>query len=163
MSIDTGQNLTIRQERAALLVAEDALTDEAIVAEVGITRDTLHRWKKQPAFAAAVSTHIEAFKDRALSEGFADKRERLRVLDMLAKGTLVELAKEGGYFREEVKIAANGEHVSYQVFDKPKHDTLRGYLDDIAKEMGERKAVAEGDTGNQPTFKVYINVSPDEL
>lgn len=143
MSIDTGQNLTIRQERAALLVAEDALTDEAIVAEVGITRDTLHRWKKQTAFAAAVSAHIEAFKDRALSEGFADKRERLRVLNMLSTGVLAELAEVGGFSREEVKIAANGEHVSYQVHDKAKFDTMRGLLDDIAKEMGDRKTVAE--------------------
>jgi len=126
-----------------MLVAEDERTDQDIADSLGIHRDTLEKWKRKPVFAARVRQHREAFKDRALAEGFADKRERVRVLNMLATGTLVELAKEGGYFREEVKIAANGEHVSYQVFDKPKHDTLRGYLDDIAKEMGDRQSKVE--------------------
>lgn len=140
---DALQNLTVKQERAALLVAEDELADEVIAAAVGISRETLHQWKKRDPFKARVAEHVEAFRDRALTEGFADKRERLRVLNLLATGTLAELAKEGGFFREEVKIAANGEHISYQVFDKPKHDTLRSYLDDIAKELGDRKTVSE--------------------
>ena len=135
--------LSEREERAALMVAEDTLTDVDIAAQVGITKRSLEFWKKRPAFAARVREHREAFKDRALSEGFADKRERLRVLNMLSTGVLAELAEVGGFSREEVKIAANGEHVSYQVHDKAKFDTMRGLLDDIAKEMGDRKTVAE--------------------
>ena len=125
------------------MVAEDVLSDEEIAASLGVSRMTLHNWKKKPEFAAEVHLHKESFKDRALTEGFADKRERLRVLNMLSTGVLHELAEAGGFSREEVKIAANGEHVSYQVHDKAKFDTMRGLLDDIAKEMGDRKTVAE--------------------
>jgi hypothetical protein len=161
---DTRQNLAIaplpgRQEEAARLVAEDSLTNEEIAAAVGVKRQTVDWWKTKPHFAARVQEHKETFKNRALSEGFADKRERLRVLNMLGVGVLGELAKEGGFYREEVKIAANGEHVAYQVFDKPKHDTLRGYLDDIAQEMGERKTGLElsGDEAN-PLVLGLLNV-----
>lgn len=45
---------TPERERAALLVAEDALTDEQIAAEVGVDRRTLTRWRAIPAFAAKV-------------------------------------------------------------------------------------------------------------
>lgn len=144
------QKLTHKQARAALLVAEDERTDQEIADAIGIARYTLWEWKKKPHFAARVAEHREAFRARILTEGFADKAERVRVLNMLGGAVLAELAKEGGFFREEVKIAANGEHVSYQVFDKPKHDTLRGYLDDIAKELGERQTKVEvgGDPDN---------------
>lgn len=145
MADEPTQNYTLstNQIKAVRLTAEDELTDDEIAAECGITRKSLWSWRQRDDFKAAVAEMIEAFKNRALTEGFADKRERLRVLNMLGAGVLTELAKPGGFFREEVKIAANGEHVSYQVFDKPKHDTLRGYLDDIASEMGERKTIAE--------------------
>lgn len=136
------QNLTIKQQRAALLVAEDELTDEAIAAEVGITRETLHQWKKRDEFAAVVAAHIEAFKDRALVEGFADKRARVQLLNAMTFDVSSKIQKNG-YVREEVRIAANGEHVSFEVFDKPMMSELRGLLDDIAKEMGDRKTVAE--------------------
>jgi len=151
MAGETTQKLTIKQQRAALLVAEDERTDEAISAEVGISRYTLHLWKQRPDFIARVAEHRATFRERILSTGFADKTERVRVLNMLSTGVLTELAEAGGFSREEVKIAANGEHVSYQVHDKAKFDTMRGLLDDIAKEMGDRKTVAEvsGPDGQQ--------------
>lgn len=146
----TESPLTKKQEDAARLVAEDGQTDQAIADSLGIHRDTLEKWKRRPEFAVRVQQHKENFKDRALSEGFADKRERLRVLNMLSTGVLSELAVVGGFSREEVKIAANGEHVSYQVHDKAKFDTMRGLLDDIAKEMGDRQSKVElsGDAEN---------------
>ena len=139
----TESPLTKKQEDAARLVAEDEQTDQAIADSLGIHRDTLEKWKRRPEFAVRVQQHKENFKNLALTEGFADKRERLRVLNMLSTGVLSELAVAGGFSREEVKIAANGEHISYQVHDKAKFDTMRGLLDDIAKEMGDRKTVAE--------------------
>jgi muconolactone delta-isomerase len=143
---DTGPNRTDfdpKREKAALMVAEDDESDRDIARKCNIAKSTLELWKQDEAFKARVAAHRVAFRERILSTGFADKVERVRVLDRLAAATLHELAKLGGFYREEVKIAANGEHVSYQVFDKPKHDTLRGYLDDIAHEMGDRKTVAE--------------------
>lgn len=153
---DALQNLTIKQERAALLVAEDELSDEAIAAEVGITRETLHQWKKRELFAARVAEHVEAFKNRALTEGFADKRARLQLLNSLTFDLAEDMAAPAtedapkGTYRKEVKIAANGEVVEYVVLDKAKYDTVRGLLDDMAKEMGDRKTSVElgGDAEN---------------
>jgi hypothetical protein len=146
---DSLQKLTEKQLRATLMVAEDEKTDEAIAAEVGISRVTLHQWKKKPEFAAEVDAHVEAFKDRALSEGFADKRARLVALNGLAQDLLRDLAEPAtddtprGTYRIEKKISANGEVIEYEVYDKAKTDSFRGLLDDIASEMGDRKTVTE--------------------
>jgi hypothetical protein len=134
--------LTVRQERAALAVAEDTETDNAIALAVGVTKKTLENWKKRPDFLAAVAVHKEAFRDRALVEGFADKRARIKVLN----GTAQDIARwlaDNEYEREEVKVAANGEAISYKVFDHARYSQLRGALDDIAKEMGDRATKTE--------------------
>lgn len=51
----TARQTPDRRSLAALLVAQDALTDETIAGEVGISRRTLSKWKTQPAFAADVA------------------------------------------------------------------------------------------------------------
>jgi DNA-binding CsgD family transcriptional regulator len=138
----TDSPLTKKQEDAARLVAEDAQTDQSIADSLGIHRDTLEKWKRRQEFAVRVQQHKEAFKDRALSEGFADKRARIAALNGSAQDIMRWLA-ENEYEREEVKVAANGEHVSYKMFDQARYAQFRGALDDIAKEMGDRKTVAE--------------------
>lgn len=159
LQISTPETLTDRQQRAALMVAEDMQTDQQIADTLGVHRDTLEKWKRRPDFAARVTDHKEAFKNRALTEGFADKRARLKALNGLAQDIYRQIAVRGtpedptaGLYREEVKIASNGETVSYQVFDKPLVDTVRGLFDDIAREVGDR-------TANQPTvFQSLVNV-----
>lgn len=142
---DTQQKLTAKQEMAAGLLAEDDLTDTAIAAIVGVRRETLWVWKKLPAFKAAMDAYRDAFRERIMAEGFADKGQRIRALNALATAVLAELGREktedtpGGMYRVERKISANGEIVEQEVFDKPKADTFRGYLDDIAKELGDRR------------------------
>lgn len=125
-----------------MLVAKDGKSDEGIATEVGISKRSLEYWKKRPNFAARVAQHKEAFREAALTSGFADKRARLQLLDAMAFDVAARLQKNG-YVREEVKIAANGEHISYEVFDQPAMSQLRGLLDDIAKELGDRKTISE--------------------
>lgn len=150
----TRQNLAApalpsRQEEAARLVAEDDLTNEQIAAKVGVKRQTLDLWKKRPDFIGRVNEHKEAFKNRALTEGFADKRARLQLLNSLTFDLAKDMAEPAtedapkGTYRKEVKIAANGEVVDYVVLDKAKYDTVRGLMDDIAKEMGDRQTKVE--------------------
>jgi len=145
----TQKSFTVREERAALLTAEDTLTDEQIAAEVGISRKTLHNWRARPTFSAEVRAQREAFRARIMAEGFADKARRIKALNLLATAVLVELSRAAddlqpqGMYRLEKKISANGEIVEQEVFDKPKADTFRGYLDDIAKELGDRKTIID--------------------
>ncbi len=134
--------LTRRQEEAARFLAEDSISDVVIAERVGVTRQTLHNWGKRPDFAARVAQHKEAFKEAALSAGFADKRARLMLLNAMASDIAAMLQAHGDV-REEIKMAANGEHLSYTVFDQPAVAQLRGMLDDIAKELGERKTIID--------------------
>ncbi len=146
---DATQKLTNRQTQAAALVAEDALSDEAIASVAAVSRFTLVAWKKRPDFIAEVNAQREAFRARIMAEGFADKARRVKALNLLATAVLVELSRAAddlqpqGMYRLEKKISANGEIVEQEVFDKPKADTFRGYLDDIAKELGDRKTIID--------------------
>jgi hypothetical protein len=136
----TRQNLaaeamTKRMEDAARLVAEDDLSNEAISARVGVTRQTLDLWKKRPEFVARVAQHREAFKDAALSEGFADKRERVRALNAVATAVLTQLAAED--YQGVIGVDREGEPI--EGFDVQRLREFRGLLSDLAKEMGDRR------------------------
>lgn len=136
-----GQNrtgLSVKQERVALLVAEDELTDEQIAEDAGVARSTLALWKLRPAIVVRVAEHVEAFKDRALSNGFADKRARIKELDAMGADLLAKLRK-GDYEREDVKLSATGQQVKVWLVDNPTIAQVRGIFDDIAKEVGDRK------------------------
>lgn len=147
------------KERAAKLLAEDELTDDAIAQEVGISPAGLALWKKHPDFQARMQQHVDAFRARIFRTGFARKEKRIEALDLTARDLLKQLVAEE-YDREEVRIAANGEHVSFKLHDHTRYASFRGALDDIAKELGERKTNVElaGKDGAplQPLVTVYI-------
>lgn len=149
LPIVTAPALARREEEAARLVAEDERTDEQIATAVGVSKMTIERWKKRAPFSAEVRAQREAFRARIMAEGFADKARRIKALNILATAVLVELSRAAddrqpqGMYRLEKKISANGEIVEQEVFDKPKADTFRGYLDDIAKELGDRKTIID--------------------
>lgn len=69
--------LTKTQETAAVLVADDKLTDQEIADECKIVRATLANWKKLPAFVARVEEHQKAWREVVMSTGIADKATRL--------------------------------------------------------------------------------------
>ncbi len=79
----TAHDTSSRRTRAAVLVAEDELTDNEIAAAVGINTRTLQRWKHQSAFAAQVGGHIGAIQAGMLRLTIAKKHKRLAVLDQL--------------------------------------------------------------------------------
>lgn len=72
---------TRKRERAAALVADDALTDEQIATEVGIGRATLTRWKRQAEFRAQVDALVAETHAQLLAEGIANKQNRLDALN----------------------------------------------------------------------------------
>ena len=130
--------LTREQERAAKLVAADKLSDEAIAKQCRISRRTLAYWKTQPAFVATVSANRQHMRQRIMTSGLADKVARVELLNAMAQDIMRQL-RDNDYQRAEVKLAANGEHLAYQVFDKARVDSLRGLLDDLAAEVGDRQ------------------------
>ena len=127
-----------RQERVAQLLAEGKLTDRQIARQQRVSLSTLWEWQQRPEFAAAVSEHRQALRHAIMTSGLADKVARVDLLNAMAQDIMRQL-RDNDYQREEVKLAANGEHLSYQVFDKARVDSLRGLLDDLAAEVGDRQ------------------------
>ena len=69
------------RKRAAVLLAEDALTDQQIADTLGIDRATLHHWKKRPEFAAAVRRLADELGEVARRHAIGRKTRRLQALD----------------------------------------------------------------------------------
>lgn len=139
---------TQTREQAAALVAADELSDEQMAERLGITRRTLTRWRDVPEFQARVAEHVAAFRARVLGTGFAVRERRIAALNQVATDLYAQLQADG-YLAEEVKLTAAGVQVRYPVFDRPKVSEFRAALDDIAKELGERKASVELDATQQ--------------
>jgi hypothetical protein len=72
-----------RADRAAALVAEDALTDAQIAEAVGIAKATLERWKRRPEFQASVDAIRSRTRAALIRRGIAERQNRVDVLDDL--------------------------------------------------------------------------------
>lgn len=70
-----------KTEMAAMLVAQDTLTDKQIAAECGVVERTLERWKLDPEFRARVQEHRDAFREQIRSEGIANRQNRVDALN----------------------------------------------------------------------------------
>jgi hypothetical protein len=68
---------TGKAERAALLVAEDRLTDVQIAADIGMTRPTLARWKRHPEFTARAAEIVAKARAAVEAEGIANVKNRV--------------------------------------------------------------------------------------
>lgn len=62
------------------MVAEDRLSNAAIAAAVGITRQALDKWKAHPAFAQRVREHLDAFAETVRRRGIASIEHRVAAL-----------------------------------------------------------------------------------
>lgn len=61
--------------KAAVLVAEDEITDEDIAAACGVSRTTLHEWKQIKTFQDRIAEHL-AELDRAMMRYAISKRRK---------------------------------------------------------------------------------------
>lgn len=86
-----------------------------------------------------------ADEDTALTTGYADKKVRVHRLQQLA--TLMERDLLGGFlWTEQVKAVGSGptqQIVDYEEFNAAEVAAYRGVLDDIAKEVGDRRTINE--------------------
>lgn len=157
MADDTEQNgtksaLSAKQLRAAVLVSEDAQTDEAICADLGIGRTTLHRWKLIPEFLDAVAASDAAILAKSLRLPIARKHHRMTVLNDLhtkALAVIDERAAERVYAApgmdtglvvHQTKQIGSGQYA--QTIDEFAVDTglmreIRAIQEQAAKEAGQ--------------------------
>jgi DNA-binding XRE family transcriptional regulator len=70
-----------RRTQAAVMLADNSLTDEQIAATIGVTRQALANWKKHPDFQAKVAENVESYRRAVLTSGIADRVKRVLALD----------------------------------------------------------------------------------
>lgn len=69
------------RDHAALLVADDAQSDDEIAAALQIARATLALWKRHPDFTVRVEHHREVQRQAIEAKGIADKQNRIRAMN----------------------------------------------------------------------------------
>jgi hypothetical protein len=139
--------------RAAVLVAEDEISDIDIAAAVGIGRTTLHRWKQHPDFTAQVGDTVGDLNRAMLRLAIAKKRKRLTVLDTLhakalkvieARSTDESLAEfaggDTGLLVRQIKVVGTGpmaREVEEAAVDVGLIREIRALEEQAAKELGQ--------------------------
>ena len=130
--------LTAKQEKAAILVAQGELSVEAIAQAVGVTRESMWRWSKLPAYIDRIKALNAEMDGETWRTGKARKRNRVlhlsKMADLLAEriraspkidpGLVREwrllyehIARELGQFADRFHIDVNGSHEQVEVHE----------------------------------------------
>ncbi len=152
---------TRKRERAALQVAEDHLTEEAIAKQAGVTKVTLWTWRKHPDFAARVEAHKARWAAEIEQEGIANRQNRVNALNerwrlmqqvieaRAADATMKGAGHETGLLVRSVKPTKRGMVEEYR-FDGALVAELRAHELQAARELGqlvERRELTGKDGG----------------
>jgi hypothetical protein len=140
------------RRRAAVLVAEDSLTDVEIAARVGIHERQLRNWKADPAFRERVGEHVAALEAVALRYEIAKRARRVAALDdrwhrmarvIEARGREMDGEAPGaetGLLVRQVKVIGTGEQqrtVEEYAVDTGLLRELRATEEQAARELGQ--------------------------
>jgi transposase-like protein len=138
------------REQAAVLVAEARYEYGEIAEKIGVEVRTLHRWRKDPKFAARVDELSREIRDAALKRAIARKDYRINTLANLhskllgvieARAADPKMAEvPGGDTGLMVKsiVASAGELVGFEYsVDTGTIKELRGIQEQVAKELGQ--------------------------
>jgi hypothetical protein len=151
---------------AALLLAEDELTDTAIAEKVGTTRQTLHTWKQHPDFKARIAEHIAELEASVLRYAIAKKRNRVgrqnadwerleRIRELRADNPALGGVEgdETGLMIRQFKVIGTGHNAQ----------TIEEYVVDTAlvKARSDLEKQAAGEVGDDPPVKVRHGGDPD--
>ncbi len=123
----------------------------------------LFRWsssfgwvERAQAYENALQAIESAEVQRLRTQGLAADFERIRELDTIYQALKVEFKEGKGLWYTDIKMSAKGDTVDVPVFNKALIDSMRGVLDDIAKEAGGRKVKSEitGKDGSDMILRV---------
>lgn len=83
MTPDTASDTSLpdQQEQAATLLAEGKLADHEIAASIGVSRASISRWKRRPAFQARVKALQERINEAVLTSVIANRQARVDALN----------------------------------------------------------------------------------
>ena len=137
------------------------------------TWSTKYGWQqvireRDKALAIELINQLQDEREIVLRSGLALDYERIKKLHKLWE-RLEEELETGALWLNDVKIVGRGEQAQVyemQRFNSPLIRELRGILDDLAKEMGERtqRLVLEGDQEKPIPIKIVtVNLPPGAL
>ena len=173
---DTEFRWDSRRDAAAVLVAEDALTDEAIAEQVGISKRTLERWKQAEPFRERVAEHTAALDAAVQRLAIAKRRKRVERLDrdwqrlqdlIEARGRALDgqvAGGETGLLSRTVKVIGTGKNqttIEEYVFDAALLREIRATEEQAAKELGQWSEKHEH-TG-EVLVRKYVGISLDDV
>jgi hypothetical protein len=127
-------------EQALRLVFEGRWSQAAIAKNCDVSPRTLWTWTQHPDFQQRLEALRADFAASIREEVYADKARRVVALSQMAEAARVEF--EARPWLKEVRPTADGE-ITNESFNRDAHAAFRGALDDIAKELGERKNITE--------------------
>jgi transposase-like protein len=157
---------TDERARAALLVAEDELSDIQIAQKVDITDRTLYRWKEHPDFQARVKQHIADLEASIKRFAIAKKRNRVgrQNADWLRLQQIREEragnpamggvpGDETGLMIRQFKVIGTGMNAQ----------TIEEYVVDtgLVKAQSELEKQAAGEVGDDPPVRLRHGGDPD--
>jgi hypothetical protein len=160
--------LSVNQERAALLMADDAQTDKQIALSCGVTERTIERWRCHPAIAARIAEHRRLQAAALTDEGIANRQNRIDRLNARAKlmdTVIEERAKHrqnqrapGGKTGLLVRTA-KGKHIVFEV-DTGLLAELRAHEKQAAIERGEWEEKSKVTNEGVPITVIEVPMEP---
>lgn len=164
--------------QAAILFAENSLTQEGIAAKVGKSCRQLHRWMARLEFRAKIDEVSKKIEDTIFRQGIAKKAARLAALDkrhrlmsQLIESRSADLSMSTvaggstGLLAHDVKSIGSGENaekVHVYEFDAALVKEMREHEKQAAQEMGEWTEKKDVTSGGHP-FKLYSGFNPDDV
>ena len=161
----TKETWTARHDEAALLVAEDKLTDQKIAEKLDISKRTLEDWKKDPYFQERLDEVIAEIRAALMKRGIARLDRRVARLNQtwLDLQTVIEEracemddACAGGHTGLVVlQKKGLGKGDDFQIIDEYVVDTgilaeLRALEMQAAKELGQWTEKRDVTSGGKP-------------
>lgn len=131
------------------MLAEDAVSDDEISAQVGITRAALKKWKARPEFQSRIAEIVNQRKDAALRFSIAQQDKRIaaiddrwkrmhRVIEARAEEMEGEVAGgETGLLVRQIKLSNTGIQVEEYAVDTGLLKEMRALEEQAAKELGQ--------------------------
>lgn len=160
-------------------MADDTLTDEQIAEKAGVTRAALSLWKQHPDFKARVAGILEAVRQKVLTEGIADRVNRVkrlnrdwermqRVIEQRAADSDMEGVPGGdtGLLVHQVKGVGKGEDfqlIDLYVVDAGLLAELRNTEKQAAQELGQWVEKSETENKGRVVLDILKGVSMDDL
>ena len=171
------KRLTKKQREILLAwIAEGLETDEInkraakFKPRFKVTRQQVDHYRKTRA--VKLEELQQSGESDALKTGLALKENRVAKLQRLADKMLADLLEQDKWWLLQVKGIGRGddyERIEYYEFNKAEIDALRGVLDDIAAEVGERVRKTDLTSAGRPLprpgldLKELRSLSDDEL